>query len=203
MNLDMNTISMLMQLLTQKNGDNKAQNTAQEPPNEQYTHVRMQDDKYTETSAFARQNGIGEKTRLDFSNIERQNDGKFDFIKNMAAQNPMFALLGNMQNGKVDVSSMLPLVMSMMQKSKTEKKNDDSASERNDENNKSDAADSSVTASKIENENASLKTETQREVFAPVAFAGYEVISYLCSLVKASRRPCREDARRKVRLRAP
>lgn len=191
MNLDMNTISMLMQLLTQKNGDNKAQNTAQEPPNEQYTHVRMQDDKYTETSAFARQNGIGEKTRIDFSNIERQNDGKFDFIKNMAAQNPMFALLGNMQNGKADVSSMLPLVMSMMQKSKTEKKNDDSSSERNDENNKSDAADSSVTASKIENENASLKTETQREVFAPVAFAGYEVISYLCSLVKASRRPCR------------
>ena len=191
MSLAMNPISMLMQLLTQKNGDNKAQNTAQEPPNEQYTHVRMQDDKYTETSAFARQNGIGEKTRLDFSNIERQNDGKFDFIKNMAAQNPMFALLGNMQNGKVDVSSMLPLVMSMMQKSKTEKKNDDSASERNDENNKSDAADSSVTASKIENENASLKTETQREVFAPVAFAGYEVISYLCSLVKASRRPCR------------
>lgn len=191
MNLDMNTISMLMQLLTQKNGDNKAQNTAQESPNEQYTHVRMQDDKYTETSAFARQNGIGEKTRLDFSNIERQNDGKFDFIKNMAAQNPMFALLGNMQNGKTDVSSMLPLVMSMMQKSKTEKKNDDSASERNDEKNKSDAADSSVTASKIENENASLKTETQREVFAPVAFAGYEVISYLCSLVKASRRPCR------------
>lgn len=191
MNLDMNTISMLMQLLTQKNGDNKAQNTAQEPPNEQYTHVRMQDDKYTKTSAFARQNGIGEKTRLDFSNIERQNDGKFDFIKNMAAQNPMFALLGNMQNGKADVSSMLPLVMSMMQKSKTEKKNDDSASERNDEKNKSDACDSSVTASKIENENASLKTETQREVFAPVAFAGYEVISYLCSLVKASRRPCR------------
>lgn len=191
MNLDMNTISMLMQLLTQKNGDNKAQNTAQEPPNEQYTRVRMQDDKYTETSAFARQNGIGEKTRLDFSNIERQNDGKFDFIKNMAAQNPMFALLGNMQNGKTDVSSMLPLVMSMMQKSKTEKKNDDSASERNDENNKSDAADQSVTASKIENENANLKTETQREVFAPVAFAGYEVISYLCSLVKASRRPCR------------
>lgn len=191
MNLDMNTISMLMQLLTQKNGDNKAQNTTQEPPNEQYTHVRMQDDKYTETSAFARQNGIGEKTRLDFSNIERQNDGKFDFIKNMAAQNPMFALLGNMQNGKADVSSMLPLVMSMMQKSKTEKKNDDSASERNDEKNKSDACDSSVTESKIENENASLKTETQREVFAPVAFAGYEVISYLCSLVKASRRPCR------------
>lgn len=191
MNLDMNTISILMQLLTQKNGDNKAQNTAQEPPNEQYTHVRMQDDKYTEPSAFARQNGIGEKTRLDFSNIERQNDGKFDFIKNMAAQNPMFALLGNMQNGKADVSSMLPLVMSMMQKSKTEKKNDDSASERNDEKNKSDAADSSVTASKIENENASLKTETQREVFDPVAFAGYEVISYLCSLVKASRRPCR------------
>ncbi len=191
MNLDMNTISMLMQLLTQKNGDNKAQNTAQEPPNEQYTHVRMQDDKYTETSAFARQNGIGEKTRLDFSNIERQNDGKFDFIKNMAAQNPMFALLGNMQNGKADVSSILPLVMSMMQKSKTEKKNDDSASERNDEKNKSDACDSSVTESKIENENANLKTETQREVFDPVAFAGYEVISYLCSLVKASRRPCR------------
>ena len=191
MNLDMNTISMLMQLLTQKNGDNKAQNTAQEPPNEQYTHVRMQDDRYTETSAFARQNGIGEKTRLDFSNIERQNDGKFDFIKNMAAQNPMFALLGNMQNGKADVSSMLPLVMSMMQKSKTEKKNDDSASERNDEKNKSDACDSSVTESKIENKNASLKTETQREVFAPVAFAGYEVISYLCSLIKASRRPCK------------
>lgn len=191
MNLDMNTISMLMQLLSQKNGDNKAQNTAQEPPNEQYAHARVPDNKYTETSAFARQNGIGEKTRIDFSNTERQNDVKFDFIKNTAAQNPMFALLSNMQNGKADVSSMLPLMMSMMQKSKTEKKNDDSASERNDENNKSDAADSSVTASKIENENANLKTETQREVFAPVAFAGYEVISYLCLLIKASRRPCR------------
>lgn len=188
--MDMNTISMLMQLLSQKNGDNKAQNTAQEPPNEQYTHARMQDDKYTETSAFARQNGIGEKTRIDFSNAERQNDGELDFIKNAAAQNPMFALLSNMQNGKADVSSMLPLVMSMIQKSKTEKKNDDSASERNDEK-KSDTADSRVTASKVENENANLKTETQREVFAPVAFAGYEIISYLCSLIKASRRPCR------------
>ena len=31
------------------------------------------------------------------------------------------------------------------------------------------------------------KEKTQRDVFAPVAFAGYEVVSKLCALMKLSR----------------
>lgn len=115
MNLDMNAMSMLMQMLSQKNDGQKAQ---YEPPSAKNVRPPAYDDNHIEKPAFALQNGIGEQIRLDFSPPEEKRDVKNDFLKSLAGQNPMLSLLCNMQNGKADVASMLPLVMSLMQKPK-------------------------------------------------------------------------------------
>ena len=99
MNLDMNAISMLMQMM-QKNGDAKP---PQKPQEAQNTHMQARDDKSIGKSAFTLQNGIGEQIRLDFSPPEENRDVKNDFLKSLAGQNPMLSLLCNMQNGKSDV----------------------------------------------------------------------------------------------------
>ena len=111
MNLDMNAMSMLMQMLSQKNDGQKAQ---YEPPSAQNARPRAHDDNHIEKPAFALQNGIGEQIRLDFSQSEENRDVKNDFLKSLAGQNPMLSLLCNMQNGKSDVASILTLVMSLM-----------------------------------------------------------------------------------------
>lgn len=201
MNLDMNAMSMLMQMLSQKNDGQKTQ---YEPPNAQNARPRACDDIRIEKPAFALQNGIGEQIRLDFSPPEENRDVKNDLLKNLAGQNPMLSLLCNMQNGKADIASMLPLVMSLMQKpkaseqSKTEQKPDEKTDGKCESSgNKSERA--SVHTSQngdtndcdaIKNQNTE-KEKTQRDPFYPVAFAGYEVISSLYALIKASRRPCR------------
>lgn len=193
MNLDMNTISTLMQLFSQKNDGNMAQTMSQKPSDAQSTPVRAQDDKSIEMPAFVRQNGIGEQIRLDFSKKENQSDTKSDLLKNLSSQNPMLALLGNMQNGKADMASMLPLVMSLMQKPKADGKANQNADAAN-------GADTVNSKDSAENENCNMrpnessplkKEKPQREIFSPVAFAGYEIISSLYCLLKASRRPCR------------
>ena len=201
MNLDMNAMSMLMQMLSQKNDGQKAQ---YEPPNAQNARPRAYDDNRIEKPAFALQNGIGEQIRLDFSPPEENRDVKTDFLKSLAGQNPMLSLLCNMQNGKADVASMLPLVMSLMQKPKTSEqpKTDEKSNEKADgkcESNGKKAERASVRTSQNCNSNDndtnnnqnSEKEKTQRDPFYPVAFAGYEVISSLYALIKASRRPCR------------
>lgn len=201
MNLDMNAMSMLMQMLSQKNDGQKTQ---YEPPNAQNARPRACDDNHIEKPAFALQNGIGEQIRLDFSPPEENRDVKNDLLKNLAGQNPMLSLLCNMQNGKADIASMLPLVMSLMQKpkaseqSKTAQKPDEKVDGKCESSgNKSERA--SVHTSQngdsndcdaIKNQNTE-KEKTQRDPFYPVAFAGYEVISSLYALIKASRRPCR------------
>lgn len=193
MNLDMNTISTLMQLFSQKNDGDIAQTMSQKPSDAQSTHVRAQNDKFIEMPAFVRQNGIGEQIRLDFSKKENQSDTKSDLLKNLSSQNPMLALLGNMQNGKADMASMLPLVMSLMQKPKADGK----ANQNADAPYGTDNVDSKDNTEKENcdirpNESSPLKKEKpQREIFSPVAFAGYEIISSLYCLLKASRRPCR------------
>lgn len=193
MNLDMNTISTLMQLFSQKNDGNIAQTMSQKPSDAQSTHVCAQNDKPIEIPAFVRQNGIGEQIRLDFSKKENQSDTKSDLLKNLSSQNPMLALLGNMQNGKADMASMLPLVMSLMQKPKADGK----ANQNDDATNGADNVNSKDSAEKENcnirpNESSPLnKEKPQREIFSPVAFAGYEIISSLYCLLKASRRPCR------------
>ena len=193
----MNAMSMLMQMLSQKNDVQKAQ---YEPPNAQNARPRAYDDNHIEKPAFALQNGIGEQIRLDFSPPEENRDVKNDFLKNLAGQNPMLSLLCNMQNGKADVASMLPLVMSLMQKPKaseqpkTEQKTGDKcesggnkAEQTSVHTNQNDDTNDNNTNNKQNSE----KEKAQRDPFYPVAFAGYEVISSLYALIKASRRPCR------------
>ena len=187
MNLDMNAISMLMQMM-QKNGDAKP---PQKPQEAQNTHMQARDDKSIGKSAFTLQNGIGEQIRLDFSGNSEPNDPKTDFIKSLPSQNPMLALLSGMQGGKADISSMLPLFMSLMQKPKPESHRETAQSancacSEQPANEKSEIAKNSADTAAIAN-----KKETQRGIFSPFAFAGYEVISSLYSLLKASRRPCR------------
>lgn len=197
----MNAMSMLMQMLSQKNDGQKAQ---YEPPSAQNARPPAYDDNHIEKPAFALQNGIGEQIRLDFSPPEEKRDVKNDFLKSLAGQNPMLSLLCNMQNGKADVASILPLVMSLMQKPKAseqpktdEKSNGKTAEKCESNGNKSEQT--NVRTSKNGNSNDSNtnnnqnaeKEKTQRNPFYPVAFAGYEVISSLYALIKASRRPCR------------
>lgn len=193
MNLDMNTISTLMQLFSQKTDGNMAQTMSQKPSDAQSTPVHSQDDKSIEMPAFVRQNGIGEQIRLDFSKKENQSDTKSDLLKNLSSQNPMLALLGNMQNGKADMASMLPLVMSLMQKPKADGKANQNADAANDADNvNSKDSTEKENCNMSPNESSPLKKEKpQREIFSPVAFAGYEIISSLYCLLKASRRPCR------------
>ncbi len=193
MNLDMNTISTLMQLFSQKNDGNIAQTMSQKPSDAQSTHVCAQNDKSIEMSAFVRQNGIGEQIRLDFSKKENQSDTKSDLLKNLSSQNPMLALLGNMQNGKADMASMLPLIMSLMQKPKADGKANQNADAPNGVDNVNSKENTEKENCNIRpNESSPLnKEKPQREIFSPVAFAGYEIISSLYCLLKASRRPCR------------
>lgn len=193
MNLDMNTISTLMQLFSQKNDGNIAQTMSQKPSDAQSTYVCAQNDKSIEMPAFVRQNGIGEQIRLDFSKKENQSDTKSDLLKNLSSQNPMLALLGNMQNGKADMASMLPLVMSLMQKPKADGKANQNADAPNSTDNVNSKDNTEKENCNIRpNESSPLiKEKPQREIFSPVAFAGYEIISSLYCLLKASRRPCR------------
>ena len=193
MNLDMNTISTLMQLFSQKNDGDIAQTMSQKPSDAQSTHVCAQNDKSIEMPAFVRQNGIGEQIRLDFSKKENQSDTKSDLLKNLSSQNPMLALLGNMQNGKADMASMLPLVMSLMQKPKADGKANQNADAPNSTDNVNSKDNTEKENCNIRpNESSPLnKEKPQREIFSPVAFAGYEIISSLYCLLKASRRPCR------------
>lgn len=197
----MNAMSMLMQMLSQKNDGQKTQ---YEPPNAQNARPRAYDDNHIEKPAFALQNGIGEQIRLDFSPPEENRDVKNDFLKSLAGQNPMLSLLCNMQNGKADVASMLPLVMSLMQKPKASEqpKTDEKSNGKTDEkcaSNGNKSEQTNVRTSKNGNSNDTNtnnnqnaeKEKTQRDPFYPVAFAGYEVISSLYTLIKASRRPCR------------
>ena len=191
MNLDMNAMSMLMQMLSQKPDGQKTQ---YEPPNAQNARPRAHNDNHIEKPAFALQNGIGEQIRLDFSPPEENRDVKNDFLKSLAGQNPMLSLLCNMQNGKADVANMLPLVMSLMQKPKASEKpkSDDKCetSENNETNVHTNQCGNTINGDST-NKSNSEKEKPQRDPFYPVAFAGYEVISSLYSLIKASRHPCR------------
>ena len=79
--------------------------------------------------------------------------------------------------------------MSLMQSKKPKKEekngtnveNDVPSSESRSESNSEQAENVSKDCENIE------KEKTQRDVFAPVAFAGYEIVSKLCALMKLSR----------------
>ena len=153
-------------------------------------------DKSSVQNAFYAQNGIGEQVRIDFSQSKQKSP--LDILD--AGQNPMLSLLKSLGGGKNDMSSMLPMLMSLMSKpsQKSAKPcDDDSRSAPTSQNgNKNDTAPPSNSQSSTEgNQNvkkdACNDKKTQRDDFEPVAFAGYEVISTLAALLTAVRRPRR------------
>lgn len=179
MNFDANTITMLMQLLNTKqpsaNADLNASN-AQKPSN---THC---DAKSHVQNAFYAQNGIGERVYLS------QNDGRPPSDVADSAQNPIFSLLKSIQGGNGDASSsMLPMLMSLMQKQPS--KNTKAQARATDEKREEVKNDSDKPCNDDTSENGkNAQNKTQRDPFAPVAFAGYEVISTLATLITSLRR---------------
>lgn len=192
MNFDANTIATLMQLLG-RNGSN-AENSAQ---NASKTASTQSVDKTSEQNAFYAQNGIGERVRPDFS----QGNQKSPLDMLDVGQSPMLSLLKSLGSGKGDMSAMLPMIMSLMQKqpqksAKSEQSTQNDASAQSidktcDNRVQNDKAGGDNNIENARNDAKCDKQKTQRDVFAPVAFAGYEVISTLAALITSTRRPCR------------
>lgn len=161
-------------------------------------------------SAFAVQNGLGEQVTVDNN---QKSDTLGEILKNLSGQNPLLGLLGSMQGSNGDLSSLLTLVTSLMNKPKTQTSNNDNVKEKHtncDANAKNQEKTNMDNASNSEIENANennsaaddfanacknglkdLKEKTQRDLFAPVAFSGYKTMCALYNLIKATRHPCR------------
>ena len=194
MNFDANTIATLMQLL---NPDKQVGNAENNAYNAQKTVSTQSVDKSNVQNAFYVQNGIGEQVRIDFSQSKPKSP--LDMLD--AGQNPMLSLLKSLGGGKNDMSSMLPMLMSLMSKpsQKSAKPCDDNSQSAptSQNGNKNDNIPPSNSENSAEgNQNAQKDApysdkKTQRDVFEPVAFAGYEVVSTLAALLTAVRRPCR------------
>lgn len=199
MNFDANTIATLMQLL---NPDKQVGNAENNAYNAQKTVSTQSVDKSNVQNAFYVQNGIGEQVRIDFSQSKPKSP--LDMLD--TGQNPMLSLLKSLGGGKNDMSSMLPMLMSLMSKpsQKSAKPCDDnsqSAPTSQNGNKKDNITPSNSENSAEGNQNAqkdapysdkkTIDKKTQRDVFEPVAFAGYEVVSTLAALLTAVRRPCR------------
>lgn len=201
MNFDANTIATLMQLLNADKQGGNAENSACSAPK---TVSTQSVDKSSVQSAFYAQNGIGEPVRIDFSQSKPKSP--LDMLD--AGQSPMLSMLKSLSGGKNDVSSMLPMLMSLMSKqSKSAKPCEDNSqstqkskngSQNDAQNGNQDAPmpPSDCQNSANNNPNGSSTApygnkKTQRDVFEPVAFAGYEVVSTLAALLTAVRRPCR------------
>lgn len=192
MNFDANTIATLMQLLgrTGSNAENSAQNASK-------TASTQSVEKTSEQNAFYAQNGIGEQVRIDFS----QNKQKSPLDMLDTGQNPMLSLLKSLGSGKSDMSAMLPMIMSLMQKQPTKSAKSEQSTQNDtsvqsadkpcDKPVQKDKAGDNDNIKSAENVAKFDKQKTQRDVFAPVAFAGYEVISTLAALITSTRRPCR------------
>lgn len=181
MNFDVNAIASLMQAMQKPPADDVKRDIPQSAP---------KNERVNDVSPFCAQNGLGEQIRINTDESGGEQKNAFvDIMGNFAKQNPMFSLVSAMQGGKGDMSSLLPLVMSLMQskKPKKEEKNDTNvendvpSSESRAESNSEQTENVSKNCKKIE------KEKTQRDVFAPVAFAGYEIVSKLCALMKLSR----------------
>ena len=87
------------------------------------------------------------------------------------------------------MSSLLPVIMSLMQPKKPKSEEKNGANVENDTHSSKKRLESSpeqtTECGNKDSENIE-KEITQRDVFAPVAFAGYEILSKLCALMKRS-----------------
>lgn len=188
MNFDVNAIASLMQAMQNTPANDVKRDIPQSAP---------KNERVSDVSPFCAQNGLGEQIRINTDESGGEQKNAFaDIMGNLAKQNPMFSLVSAMQGGKGDMSSLLPLVMSLMQskKPKNEEKNgtnvenDAHSSEKRAESNPEQPENVSKECGNKDSENIKKEKEkTQRDVFAPVAFAGYEVVSKLCALMKLSR----------------
>lgn len=187
MNFDVNAIASLMQAMQNPPANDVKRDIPQSAP---------KNERVSDVSPFCAQNGLGEQIRINTDESGAQKNAFADIMGNLAKQNPMFSLVSAMQGGKGDMASLLPLVMSLMQskKPKNEEKNgtnvenDARSSEKYAESNLEQTENVSKECGNKDSENIKKEKEkTQRDVFAPVAFAGYEVVSKLCALMKLSR----------------
>lgn len=198
--MDLNMISALLKMLgTSTQNQNNTQEYAKTTTNT--------------ASVFAMQNGLGEQVNVK----DTQKPDMSEILKSMSDQNPMLALLSSMQNTKGDLSTMLPLLTSLLSTQKI-KNNSEKNPENTVKNNEKDAnfdanIDENITQkqplSNAQNDTAKSKyaedikvdcnniikqndiEKTQRDLFSPIAFAGYKVMSDLCYLLKSKHNLCR------------
>lgn len=198
--MDLNMISALLKMLgTGTQNQNNAQECAKTTTNT--------------ASVFAMQNGLGKQVNVK----DTQKLDMSEILKSMSDQNPMLALLSSMQNTKGDLSTMLPLLTSLLStqkiKNNSEKcpenavKNDEKDVDSNtniDENitqkqplsdNQNDTAKSKCAEDiKVDCDNIVKHNDiekTQWDLFSPIAFAGYKVMCDLCCMLKSKHNPCR------------
>ncbi len=191
-------------------------NNGFEQPNASKSRFRANVDKQYVKSAFCTQNGIGEQVQ-PYRDKQEKGEDIFDAI---AGQNPIFNVLKALKNGDADTSSLLPVIMSLMQNTSTFSQQDKRTAENNPDDSianknqpKSDCKNSDTkkvdnlekedkntsitpqnasadvvnTENNDENTYKTNKEKTQRDMFAPVAFAGYEILCTLCALIKELR----------------
>lgn len=198
--MDLNMISALLKMLgTGTQNQNNAQECGKTTTNT--------------ASVFAMQNGLGEQVNVK----DTQKSDMSEILKSMSDQNPMLALLSSMQNSKGDLSTMLPLLTSLLSTQKI-KNNSEKCSENATKNDEKDTdfdanIDENITqkkqSSNSQNDTAKSKyaedtkvdcnnivkqndiEKTQRHLFSPIAFAGYKVMSDLCYMLKSKHNPCR------------
>lgn len=198
--MDLNMISALLKMLgTNTQNQNNAQECAKTNSNT--------------TSVFAMQNGLCEQVNV----CDTQKPDMSEILKSMSDQNPMLALLSSMQGGKGDLSTMLPLLTSLLstQKIKNNSEKSPENATKNDKkytdfdanidgnitqkqplsNNQNDRAKSKYAEDiKVDCDNIVKQNDiekTQRDLFSPIAFAGYKVMSDLCYLLKSKHNLCR------------
>ncbi len=187
--------------------NSRSQNASYNDAKRPKTHFDTQDEYQSGISPFVAQNGIGEQIEdvaRVFSAQDKQNDAPNEYqskdegnsfesiVKMFAHQNgeqnnvlPMLELIKNMgSNKKGDVSSMLPMIMSLMQSRNNQQKTDkiDVDNVKPDEkiNPTPTQADDAC-----KNENCQNKKTQPLGKYSPIAFAGYPAICALHKLVSA------------------
>jgi len=216
MNFDANTIATLMQLL---NADKQVGITENNACNTQKTVSTQSVDKSSVQNTFYAQNGIGEQVRIDFqqnkpkSPIDMLDAGQNPMLSmlkslsggknDMSSMLPMLMSLMSKQPQKsatpcTDNSQSAPISQNGTQNNPTPPFNSQNLSNGNSNgtNNAPYGNQNTQSNTPFGNQNVPKNApcdnkKTQRDVFEPVAFAGYEVISTLAALLTAVRRPCR------------
>lgn len=183
MNFDVNTLASLMQAINPSSNGAKGD----------IPHQQRQGEQFSAKSPFCAQNGLGEQIRWDTDESGAEKKNAFaDIMGNLAKQNPMFSLVSAMQGTKGDMSSLLPVIMSLMQPKSPRSEEKNGAKVESDAHSSEKCAESIPEQAIVSKERGNKDSEniekekTQRDVFAPVAFAGYEILSKLCALMKRS-----------------